>query len=251
MDLNFENKFFLQILGDHARFIHKSLSPTEEELIEDTIYARDAADELLERARGNRSINNIDDFLGSINDLKTEVASRLLTGEIDINMDATFVNHMRNELDEYRKILDGVEPVNTIPVHKLWLLDAAGHSDALICRLDPTEELRRKRLKKLKKHFDKLFHQTLEFEGFQRFVDEWPAISALDEKSETHIRLFINDLEELFEGRQAKTILGIFPILMPDHMIREENYYLFNISRFNGAPDMGAAARAIAPRRES
>jgi hypothetical protein len=37
---------------------------------------------------------------------------------------------------------------------------------------------------------------------------------------------------------------------MPDHTIREENYYLFKISKINGSPNVGAAERAIAPRIE-
>ena len=47
----FEQRFWLQILGDHARFIYNTLSSSEKEKIEKAIYFIRIFDELLEEAR--------------------------------------------------------------------------------------------------------------------------------------------------------------------------------------------------------
>lgn len=43
----FEHGFWLQILGDHARFIHDSLAPQEKQEIEQTRYFIQVFDQLL------------------------------------------------------------------------------------------------------------------------------------------------------------------------------------------------------------
>lgn len=47
----YENRFWLQILGDHARFIYSALAPNEKEHIHTAEKFKNVFDQLLEQAR--------------------------------------------------------------------------------------------------------------------------------------------------------------------------------------------------------
>lgn len=105
----FEHRFWLQILGDHARFIHDSLAPKEEEEIERAKYFIESFDTLLEFARKNLSAEELNTLTQhasaeteQLRAFKLHLLERHLVGKIAISLSPTFLNHMVNELEEMR-----------------------------------------------------------------------------------------------------------------------------------------------------
>lgn len=101
----FEHQFWLQVLGDHSRFILNSLSPNEKPLIEQSEKFINLFDELLYTARESPS----DEELKILNQNAYEAAMKLrefklflidkhIVDKINIALPPTFINHMVNEL---------------------------------------------------------------------------------------------------------------------------------------------------------
>lgn len=156
----YEHGFWLQILGDHARFIHESLAPKEKAAIEAAEYFKNTFDRLLERVESIDLIQLSEKAEGEVKkfrEFKLDLIRRHLQGKISIHLSPTFINHMVNELDEYARILGYLQKREIPPVfhelhhHLIWLLDAAGHAGAIEDNMDHVE----KRLKKKSKEYTK------------------------------------------------------------------------------------------------
>ncbi|HZG71678.1 MAG TPA: DUF2935 domain-containing protein, partial [Chondromyces sp.] len=109
----FEHGFWLQILGDHARFIHDSLSPKEKARIQEADNYRQTFDALLARARQIRRTEEAVQLAEEakrvsekLRNYKLSIIRMQLENRISIHLTPTFINHMVNELEEYLRILD-------------------------------------------------------------------------------------------------------------------------------------------------
>src|SRR5436305_9946090 len=100
----FEHRFWLQILGDHSRFIYEALAPVQKVEIERASNFIQVFDTLLDQA-------NSSDFMQltaqaeieviKLREFKLELIRKHLVGKIKIHLSPTFLNHMVNELEEY------------------------------------------------------------------------------------------------------------------------------------------------------
>lgn len=240
----FEHRFWLQVLGDHGRFIHDTLAPTEIDKIQKAIYFIRTFDELLAEARKPLDDKRIHELTQKafhnaqlIRELKLEIIKEHIVGQIKIELPPTFVNHMVNEVEEYLRILQWLlakemPTVHPIHHHKLWLPDAAGHAGAIQCGLDRVEQDLRKKSKEFAIEFDELYLKADEFSGYLRTcVQDFPALHSLNNMVELKILLFMKFLKEIKELRLTKKAVGTLAPLMADHMYREECYYLTRLSR--------------------
>ncbi|WP_028987081.1 DUF2935 domain-containing protein [Thermicanus aegyptius] len=242
---SFEHRFWLQILGDHSRFIFHSFSPKEVHLVQRAGHLLRTFDALLEDAR--RSL--ADEELVSLSwnslrsaqelrDFKLELIKRHLVGNVSINLPPTFLNHMVNELEEYLRILRdltiGEVPREVHPVHHhlLWLSDAAGHSATMTDLFDPTEKNVKKKSEQFTQQFEHFYLKAVELAGYLRtHLAHFPALNRFNHDVELEIKLFQTFLSELEELRLNDEALGVFDPLMADHMFREECYYLTKLSQ--------------------
>jgi len=139
----FEHTFWLQVLGDHSRFIRDSLYPSEQKDIETAKQFLNTFDSYLEKVR-NQNINDFQSFTEEVEPVvqqfrvfKLSLIERQLLGKVGIHLPPTFINHMVNELDEYLRVMTYLEKGEAPPVfhelhhHMLWLLDASGHAGAI------------------------------------------------------------------------------------------------------------------------
>ncbi|WP_307719851.1 DUF2935 domain-containing protein [Paenibacillus kobensis] len=143
----FEHRFWLQILGDHARFIFNALSPKEHQDIHQARNGVSVFDQLLAAAR-NRSVSLTEltkqaaQAAYQFRHFKLSLLERQLTGHITFGLPPTFLNHMVNELEEYLRILQALlngQPVPKYdPLHYdlVWLLDASGHAGTFVMDFD-------------------------------------------------------------------------------------------------------------------
>lgn len=240
----FEHQFWLQILGDHSRFILSALSPTENLTIEQVINFVELFDHLLEKARRPTDITGltllsieVDRAVLQLRDFKLDLLRRHLVGEISIQISETFFNHMVNELDEYKQILtyliqEQIPPIcHPLHHHLLWISDAAAHSDIIDSNLDSTEFSLKHRSHDFSQHFQQFYLKSIELAGYLRTnLTQFPALTRLNQNISLEIVIFRKFLEELEELGITKQLLGTFTPLMADHMAREECYYILKLA---------------------
>lgn len=242
MSIIFEHKFWLQILGDHLRFIKMTLVTKEVQLLQETERLIPVLDSLLEQARRNQNpLAQINQAVAEVKNLKLTILQRHLVGAVDINLPPTFISHMLNELEDYQRILGEfqatgkVVPDHIINTHFLWSVDAAGHAISIVQSLDPTEKKMMKKLKKVNKTFDALFSKVIEYEGYFRTgLTDFPAVHALNDEVMTELAVFMRILETIREERFSVKLLGTLNPLMADHMLREECRYLQKVAEAEG-----------------
>ncbi|MED3561162.1 DUF2935 domain-containing protein [Bacillus xiapuensis] len=236
----FEHRFWLQILGDHSRFIHDALAPVEKSEIQTASEFINTFDTLLAQAK-SVEINQLTEKAATettkLRDFKFNLIKRHLVGKIKIHLSPSFLNHMVNELEEYQRILKHLKLQEVPPVyhelhhHLVWILDAAGHAGAISANLDSVEKRLKEKSDLYTKHFEDFYLKAVEMAGFLRTqLTNFPALEKLNSDVTLEIKLFQNFLHEIEELELSSQALGIFSPLMADHMTREECYYLMKLA---------------------
>lgn len=236
----FEHEFWLQILGDHARFIYEALAPVEQENIEIAFEFIQKFDTLLEKAK-SEEVSQVTDLAEAetlkFREFKLSLLKKHLVGKIKIHLSPTFINHMLNELDEYVRLLKYFKSKQTPPVfhelhhHLVWLLDAIGHAGAISSNLDQVEKRLKEKSEHYMKHFEEFYLKAVEMVGYLRTnLSTFPALEKMNVDVNLEMTLFMHFLKEIEELELNKQALGTFAPLMADHMSREECYYLMKIS---------------------
>ncbi|SDH92961.1 protein of unknown function [Alteribacillus persepolensis] len=253
-----EHLFWLQILGDHARFLHDTLAPSETDYITAAQDYIVLFDKLLEKVRANESLPTLKELTieaqkaaKDIRFLKLQIIRTQLTGQIKIELTPTFINHMVNEAEEYLRILDYLVKQELPPVchplhhHLIWLIDAAGHAGAISDSLDKVEAKWKERSKMFEKDFDQFYVKAVEMAGYLRSnVNSFPALERMNHDVNLEMQIFRAFLKEMEEWRLTKEMLGTLTPLMADHMAREECYYLMKLHETTDikSPDCDPAA---------
>lgn len=247
----FEHQFWLQIMGDHARFILYSLAPTEEESQTANHFIR-VYDELLRRAHTQLSSTELEqlnrDAFNTTYDFrnfKLHLLSSTLYEGLVIHLTPTFINHMINELDEYMLMLQGfnegeIPQYEPIHYHLLWLLDAIGHAASISSNLDEVEDDMIIRSKRFQETFTNLYLKAIEMDGYLRTnLSTIPSLERLNYQVENEMLPFRDLLIQIRNQRIEKTLLGTLMPLMADHMAREECYYLLKLSQSDNTINPG------------
>ncbi|KNF08974.1 hypothetical protein CLPU_4c00200 [Gottschalkia purinilytica] len=239
--------FWSGIMRDHAEFFLTSLSSRETEFInaahfyktafinirKEAKMLRNKCDSIATKALVNKVISLLSDFIN----FKRLATRELLQCNIELGLPPTFVNHMINEAMEfYRELnimklgksMNSVE--ENILLHKIWLPDAAGHASSIAAELDPTETIMIKEAEKFEKTFNNLFIKARELgQMLERTCLKNGSLEWLNKEVEIEINNFICFLDKIRMLREECKLLGTLKPLIPDHMIREEKYYLYNV----------------------
>ncbi|GGI98893.1 hypothetical protein GCM10010885_05510 [Alicyclobacillus cellulosilyticus] len=244
-----EHAFWLQVLGDHARFIYDALSPRETAEIARARQFIDTFDSLLSQARAPGGSDPLDLSRQALTvaqhlcAFKLHLLRRHLQDEIHMQLPPTFLNHMVNENEEYLRILahltQGQEPPPAHPVHHhlLWLLDAAGHAATLANLFDGTEKDLIAKARQFTSHFETYYLKAVETAGYLRTqLQTFPALARLNHQAALEIGLFRAFLDEIRDLELSDALLASLDAIMPDHMAREECYYLHQLARAGTLP---------------
>lgn len=236
----FEHGFWLQVLGDHARFLHDSLAPQEKELIDAANYFIQTFDQLLGRVEVDNLVElsvKADEEAKKIREYKLNILERQLVGKITIHLSAVFLNHMVNEVEEYLLVLEYLKKGEVPPIfhelhhHLVWLFDAAGHAGAISDNMDRVEKRIKETSDNFTKGFEDFYLKAVEMTGFLRTnLKSFPALDKLNKEISMEMKLFMAFLDEIKELELSKEALGTFAALMADHMFREECYYLTKLA---------------------
>lgn len=242
-----EIEFWTEIMRDHGTFQFDNLSPSEEEAIQKAKYFINRFSEL------NAEIKNIPDnaphmhldaiIAKNIEELKNfikfkeDLLTKLLKCKIKLGLPPSFISHMINEAMEYFRVLYAAQqrvPFNptleNIRLHMVWLRDASGHAASVAAELDPDEKMLVKKAQEFQKTFDDMSIKAFElYPMYERTGLKDGIISYFNKEVEEEITKFINFLDMVRALRINCKILGVLQPIIPDHMIREENYYLYRI----------------------
>ncbi|XEC95481.1 DUF2935 domain-containing protein [Paenibacillus tarimensis] len=246
----FEHRFWLQILGDHARFLHNGLAPGEKADIQSTERFINTFDRLLNEARKPEAAKMLPEINRQAEKAVTELRAfklglleRLLVAKVKISLTPTFLNHMVNELEEYLRILEALlagQPVPVFhPLHHdlLWLQDAFGHAVAIGADLDLVEKALIKKSRTFQKHFEQLYIKAMEMTGYMRTaLRDFPAFRKYHKDIDLEMKVFMHFLQELEEMQFTDETLDRLSPLILDHMFREECYYLTKLAQLGMVP---------------
>lgn len=246
-DVRKEMEFWTGIMRDHGDFLYNSLSPSEEEAVKKSKAFMNLFDQLHKEVKEiteNISNTNLDnmisrniDALNSFIKFKEEILTRILRCSIKINLPPTFINHMLNEAMEYYRVLCLAQhraPFNAvlenIRLHKIWLRDASGHAASIAADLDPNETELMEEAKSFQRLFSNMFNKAYEmYTMYERTGLQDGILGHFNLQISKVMEGFIKYLEEIKSLRVGCEILGFLPPIIPDHMIREENYYLYRV----------------------
>ncbi|MGN7358043.1 DUF2935 domain-containing protein [Paenibacillus sp. SAF-054] len=248
----FEHRFWLQILGDHARFIFNALPSSEAEDVRKAQQFIALFDRLLEQARAlkeqdQQAMDQLNEqayeAVVSLRAFKLDLLDRLLLGKIVIGLSPTFINHMVNELEEYERILTELRQGKPVPRYHplhhdlLWLPDAAFHSASIASDLDGVERRLIRKSKEFEQHFNEFYLKALELVGYLRTMKPtYPSVSKFHQDVDLEMSAFMAFLLEVEELDISAELLSRLNRLVPDHMYREECYYLHKLSQFGEVP---------------
>lgn len=243
----FENRFWLQILGDHSRFIMNALSPAEKENIQKAEEFIALFDRLLETARKpNPNIDELNDnaftAAAQLREFKLKLLELNLYAKIRIALSPTFFNHMLNELEEYLKILESLKKAQLLayePNHfnLLWLPDAAGHAAGVISSLDEAETDAIDIARQYEMEYKSLYSKAVNMEGYMRTGGtSFPSFDRFIYQAESKTAAFKRFLEDVRDMRLNARLLGTLTPLTADHMSREECYYLHKLAASTNKP---------------
>lgn len=247
----FEHRFWLQILGDHSSFIWNALSPKETQSIQTAQQFKQSFDTLLEFSRRSLTEGELmmlnQQALALTKQLrmfKLDLLKRMLTGKLTIGLTPTFINHMVNELDEYWRILNELVAGRPVPrydaIHHdlLWLLDASGHAATISSDLDAVESRLLEKSQRFEIHFNLFYLKSIEMAGYMRTqLQDFPAFRKFHSDVNIEMKLFMAFLQELEDMELSAEVLDRLSPLIPDHMMREECYYLTKLAQLDLVPD--------------
>lgn len=243
-DALYEHRFWLQILGDHCRFILTALSPREKADVATAERLIASFDMLLGEARRPgastflaKLTHDASHAVHELREFKLNLLERQLVGKIDLLLTPSFINHMVNELEEYQRVLQALNEGRGVPLfHPLhydmvWLQDAIGHAASLASDLDFAEKPLIAKSMAFRKDFEGFYLKAVEMTGYLRtHLKDFPALRKFHADIDLEMRVFMHFLSELEElGLRGEVLDRINP-LMPDHMYREECYYLSKLA---------------------
>lgn len=242
-----EHRFWLQIMGDHARFIFFSLAPNEVEYLQRSQDFIISYDQLLEQSDNQLTAQELDilnrqayQLTYQFREFKLLLLALTLSSDIKTHLPSSFFNDMLNELEEYMFLINSLmngHPAQFHPIHYhlLWLTDAIGHSASVAANLDLIERDLIDKSHFFEMMFTDLTLKATMMNGYLRTqLPGFPALNRLNEQAENAILQFKEFLESIRDQRMDGRVLGTLFPLMADHMAREECYYLWKLSMTAG-----------------
>ncbi len=238
-----EINFWTGILRDHGEFILTSLSYNEQEAIHAAKFYKESFSRLHKESKQLLCVNDpnaVDALLDQSMNLllcfinfKKALLRKLLRCQINTSLPPTFYDHMINEAMYFYKILIKIQshcPVNksleNLKLHMIWLPDAAGHAAIIASDLDPTEKILIHEAQEFEKCFNDLTLKSQElYRMLKRTCLNDGALKQLNEDVKKKLQEFICFLDKLKVLKEECKVLGILKLIIPDHMLREANYY--------------------------
>lgn len=255
----YENPFWLQLMGDHMRFIQNSLFARETEHAQqadhyitlfDTLLAQ--SKEYLPEIAQQRFLETAYNSMQQARVFILSILRRQLLGEFCINIAPGYINQMANEAEEYLRILNHAikntdSLMHPIHYHLLWLLNCSMNADFINASVDPCERELLRGCHRFMHKFDNLYLKSIEMMGFMRAgLPDFPGLRKLNADVLDDLASFAAFMLELEDKLQNKEILGTLCRLHVNHIYRKSCYYACKLSE---VCDVGSTGFDLAQKR--
>lgn len=241
LDYKCELLFWAGIMRDHAVFQVNALAPTEQTYIQYSMYYRDFFEQMigeLEKTKDYKIL--LSDLLQGLQcfiEYKRVLLKGLTMCQIQMNLPPSLINHQINEAMEFMALLTAPQQclcnmMNLAGYIKIWLTDGIGHAAAVTGFLDPSEELLQEEALKYKMIFGKLQIKASEIEMIMNKTGlQDGSLKLLADETIEWMCKFIDYLDKVRKLRCSCKALafGTFSPEVPDHFIREHEYFIAKI----------------------
>lgn len=236
------NRFWLQIMMEHAIFLRLGLPCDRQDLIDRARYFEDRYRRLLERAqtisRNPAAVRALNEESILLTQQYIEYKTMLLMLMVECRLGGfnfpLLIDHIRREairfVDRLRRLQEGqiINPITDMLAEDVfWTRIMADHSAFILHLLDPSERQFIEEASELREEFDELRLQSQDFESMLRLTPvEIPALGRFQgdiARVTTEIIAFKAELRELIRRCE---ILGLIPELLMDHVLREAEHFL-------------------------
>jgi hypothetical protein len=232
-------------MRDHGLFQYLSLSVNETEALKTAQQYHKLFEGINTKAKsetgetsGNFLSENIN-LVTSFIQFKKMMLRKLMTCEINLAMTPTFLQHMIDEALEFYRVLKFGEDhfrvddvMENLRLHLVWLPDASGHAKYIAAQLDGIEAELLEIALNYQNTFDLLFKKAHSMHSlFDSTNLDNGALHQFNLEVENAMEDFISFLDTMKELKSECRIYttGTFSELIPDHMMREERYYLSKV----------------------
>lgn len=240
----FENRFWLRIMDDHLFIILDALNYREKEEIAAAQNLMKTYNALLELSWEDMDADQLMQLnrqaytaTQDIREYKLHILKRQLTGSIAIGITSGLMSRLINEAEYYLQILSFYLQkkefvIKLIPLHLLWLIDAAGHAEIISNGLNYSNTDLIRLTRSYQASFVDLFVRAVEMKGFFRIdVDDFPSFEQFNQDVNKRLTDFTEFFVELNSKIMDDRVPSTVSLLTLDHMYREECYYLTELSK--------------------
>ncbi len=239
-----EHQFWLQIMGDHSRFLFFSFAPTQANYILTSQEFIILFDQLLEQSYKHLTRTELEELNRKayeaayrFREFKINLLSLSLTSDLKSQLTSSFLNDMLGELEEYlfllNSLINGQLPLlHPLHYHMLWLTDATFHAAAILSELDFVEKDLINLTNQYEIQFEELYMKSIIMNGYLRTgINQFPSLERLNDLVWNIMNSFMEFLETIRDQKIDGKVLGSLMPLLADHMFREECYYLLKLSQ--------------------
>ncbi|NDI36031.1 DUF2935 domain-containing protein [Chengkuizengella sediminis] len=250
-----EHQFWLEVLEDHAHFIHDFLAPSEQKWIgiaSQYIHAFRSLRKKLDSINPELSYSSpeMKNFASEVYPVaegyyKFEgyIQHLRLQNKVNLNMWPTYLNGTLSENREYLRILsyamrgETPPPLSLVDLMELWLDDHLGHAHLFIDIMDPVETLLIKEAEESEKKFLAHILKNRQIRGYLIFTAPgFPVQRAFaKEVSESVVSLY-GLVEKLVEMYKDSEVLNRSTLRFIEHHFPESCYFLRKLAAYN--PDI-------------
>ncbi|MCZ8515539.1 DUF2935 domain-containing protein [Paenibacillus filicis] len=246
-----EHLFWLEVLEDHAIFLHDHLAPQEQEWI------RQAADYIRAFREAVRRLELLDPGLTEGSPEMKEVSGAVypavagyfrLEGRmqslrlwncVNVNLTPTYFNGTLNENQEYLRLLSfyrrGERPVE-LPLTALldlWLEDQLGHAVLLRNVLDPVELRLSAQADAYAEAFQGMMVKNREMKSYERFTPSgFPAQQQFAGEVLTLVKEFYDYVQRVIARYQEAKVLTRTTLRFLEHHLPESCYFMRKLSLY-------------------
>ncbi|WP_280512707.1 DUF2935 domain-containing protein [Halobacillus karajensis] len=255
-----EHSFWLEILEDHAHFIHDFLSPSEIKWVRIASQFIQGFKQLRQRLKGmSETLPDNSPIMINFARESYQVASSYfkfegtlqslrILNKVNLNLTPTYLNGTLNENQEYLRLLNyyvlgkKADELSLVRLLDLWLEDQLGHALLLQNSLDPIEIPLAKEAEFFIQGFRAHMVKNHTIKGYLRFLENgFPGHQLFSKQVGETVAGFNQLVEKVILLYKNDNVFNRTTLRFLEHHFPESCYFLIKLANFE--PELKALAK--------